>query len=165
MQTWLRSDEYALLDNIALLPRCSGPWSTDPMVTESEEGFAYFLIDNAKKGWILKKFLPGQEPDRDYGDAIQALIPKITGFESGFERRILKTLSVSRATFCNGEFQAWMYGCSCPAVRIPERHLNLPGSPPRSRTPRLEKVPYWDLISCQSSQASWSSCRASLFLI
>lgn len=110
MRTWLRSGEYALLDNIALLPLCRSPLSTEPMVIESEEGFAYFLIDNFKRGWILKKFSPGREPDRAYADAIQELIPPIPGFESGFARKVLKFSSVSSPAFCNGEFQAWIDG-------------------------------------------------------
>lgn len=110
MQNWLGSGEYALLDNIALLPRSSGSSSTEPMAIESEEGFAYFLIDKVGRGWILKKFVAGQEPDRFYVDAIQALIPRMPGFESGFGRKILRSASVSRAAFCNGEFRAWIDG-------------------------------------------------------
>jgi serine/threonine protein kinase len=116
VETWLISGEYAVLDNIALRPRCAGRLSAVPMVTKSEEGFAYFLTDSAGRGWILKKFLPGQEPDRAYTDALQALIPKWPGFESGFERRILKSPSASFAGFCNGEFQAWIDG----AILMPQ---------------------------------------------
>lgn len=110
LQSWLTSGEYALLDDIALLPRYRGPSSAEPLVTESEEGFAYFLIDKAERGWILKKFVAGQEPDRTYVDAIQALIPRKPGFESGFGRKILSCSSVSRAAFYNREFEAWLDG-------------------------------------------------------
>lgn len=110
MQAWLRSGQYALLENIALRPRGVESSSAGPMVIESEEGFAYFLIDKAERGWILKKFLAGQEPDRAYVEAIRALIPRLRGFESGFGRNILKSSSVSRAAFCTKEFQAWMEG-------------------------------------------------------
>lgn len=110
MQAWLGSGEYALLENIALRPRGVGQSSAGPMVIESEEGFAYFLIDKAERGWILKKFVPGQEPNRAYVDSIQVLIPRLPGFESGFGRKVLKSSSVARAAFCNNEFQAWMDG-------------------------------------------------------
>lgn len=110
IQTWLRSGEYALLDGIALAPRSAGPLPTAPLVNESEEGFAYFLIDRTGRGWVLKKFVAGQEPHPAYVDGIQTLVPKRQGFESGFDRKILRSSSVSRTAFWNREFQAWIDG-------------------------------------------------------
>lgn len=110
MRTWLESNQYAVLDNIALLPRRRGQLAPAPVVIESEDGFAYFLTDASEAGWILKKFIAKQEPDRGYTAAIQALVPNVSGFESGFERKLLKSSSVSSVAFCNTEFQAWIDG-------------------------------------------------------
>jgi serine/threonine protein kinase len=79
-------------------------------VTPEEEGFAYFLVDNVGRGWILKKFLPEQEFDPAYTRAIKALIPALPGFESGFQRKVLKSSGASSVGFCNREFREWIDG-------------------------------------------------------
>lgn len=110
MQAWLASGEHALLENIFLSPRCAGRSSTAPLVIKSEEGLAYFLIDEGKRGWILKKFVSGQQPQRPYVDGIQHLVPSMPGFESAFQRKVLTGSSVSPAAYCNNKLQAWIDG-------------------------------------------------------
>lgn len=110
IREWLQANEYAVLDNIHLFPRRSETTSGLPMVIESEEGFAYFFVDNVDRGWILKKFLPEQEFDPAYTNAIQSLIPPLPGFESGFQRKVLKSSSASSIGFCNREFREWIDG-------------------------------------------------------
>jgi hypothetical protein len=110
LQAWLRSGEYAVLDRIPLVPKYRRADSSLPMMIESEEGLAYLLADNINRGWILKKFFPGQAPARAYTDAVQGLIPRNRGFESGFNRRVLKRSSTSPAGFCSNEFKFWIDG-------------------------------------------------------
>ena len=110
MQAWLLSRERAILNNVALVPVSEGIGSERPKVIESEEGFAYFLVDDEGRRWILKKFLPGREPELAYLNAIQTLIPRDPGFESGSERTILRARSVLRQGFYNPEFQEWIEG-------------------------------------------------------
>jgi serine/threonine protein kinase len=110
LQTWLRSGACAVLDGISLLPRVVGADQSVPVVIESEEGVAYALVDDCQQGWILKKFLPGQAPARAYTDAVQRLIPRAPGFNSGFNRRILSHSSVSPTGYCSDEFKSWIDG-------------------------------------------------------
>lgn len=110
IRAWLVSGQCAFLNKIALVPRSEGTESASPMVIKSDEGFAYFLVDSNGQGWILKKFLPGQAPEWAYAGAIQSLVPKIPGFESGFLRTTLRRLSVSPAGFYDSEFRKWLEG-------------------------------------------------------
>lgn len=110
VQAWLRSGEYAVLAAIPLVPRHCYLDSSLPMVIESEEGLSYVLVDNIKRGWILKKFFPCQAPARAYTEAVQELIPHGPGFESGFNREVLKSSSTSPVGFYSDEFKSWIDG-------------------------------------------------------
>jgi serine/threonine protein kinase len=110
VHAWLHSGDYAVLNNIALVPRSDGAEAGWPMLMESDEGVLYFLVGQDDRGWILKKFLPGLMPELAYVDAIQKLIPKDPGFESGFERTMLRGTNVSRNGFHHPEFRKWIEG-------------------------------------------------------
>src|SRR6185369_4752483 len=110
VQAWLQSGKYAVLDGTPLVPRYRDADSSLPMLIESEEGLAYFLVDDTNQGWILKKFFPRQTPARSYTDAVHGLIPCNLGFECGFNRRVLKSSSTSPAGFCSREFKSWIDG-------------------------------------------------------
>lgn len=110
IRAWLVSGQYAFLNKIALVPRSEETESASPLVITSDEGFEYFLVDSNGRGWILKKFLPGQVPEWTYAEAIQSLIPRVPGFESGFLRTRLRGSSVLAAGYNNSEFRKWLEG-------------------------------------------------------
>jgi serine/threonine protein kinase len=68
---------------------------------------AYILSVVTNRSWILKKFLPGRNPVAAYINAIQALVPAGTGFESGYQRRVLSSRSVGNG-FTGTEFLHWV---------------------------------------------------------
>jgi serine/threonine protein kinase len=100
----------AVLDGVALRPRTADAPSTIPLVTRGGQAWAYQLVDDNDEGWVLKKFLPGKQPDAAYLDEIRALVPNRQGFESGFERNVLNDSSVSASAYCEPEFQFWISG-------------------------------------------------------
>lgn len=110
MQAWLRSGRQATLDGVALMPRRAEAFSAAPLVTMGAQGSAFYLMDDSDRGWVLKKFSTGHQPEAAYAEAIQTLVPREAGFESGFERRVLKSSSVSPSDYCDAEFQDWLGG-------------------------------------------------------
>jgi serine/threonine protein kinase len=80
------------------------------MVSRGEQGSSYYLVDDDDNGWVLKKFFRETEPDNAYVEAIQAMIPEKTGFESGFGRKVLRTSSVSSLGYAHPDFQDWIDG-------------------------------------------------------
>lgn len=110
MQAWSGTGREAILDDVALKPRTVDTSSTVPLVTRGGQAWAYYLADDSGEGWILKKFLPCKQPDPAYLDEIQALVPNRPGFESGFERKVLNSSSVSTSSYCDSKFQAWING-------------------------------------------------------
>jgi hypothetical protein len=116
IQSWLSSRQYAVLEGIAVMPRPLDDMSPAPLMTRGEQGSIYYLVDESHRGWVLKKFLPDTQPDRAYSAAIQSLIPGRPGFESGFERQVLQSSSVSSSAYADPEFQAWIDG----AVLMPQ---------------------------------------------
>lgn len=116
IQSWLGSGQHAVLNGIAVSPRRRDDLSPMPLMTRGEQASSYYLIDDEDHGWILKKFFPETQPDSAYVKAIQQLIPRQSGFESGFARQVLESSSVSDSAYAHGEFQAWIDG----AILMPE---------------------------------------------
>jgi serine/threonine protein kinase len=87
-----------------------------PLTARGEQASAYYLIDDNDKGWVLKKFFPETQPDDIYVDAIQTLIPGKPGFESGFEREVLRSSSVSGSAYVQADFKTWIDG----SILMPE---------------------------------------------
>lgn len=110
MQAWSGAGVPAVLDDIALKPRRADASSTVPLMIKGGQASVYCLTDGNNGQWWLKKFLPGREPAPAYVEAIQPLIPCRPGFESGFERRVLKGSSVSDSAYSNPEFASWVDG-------------------------------------------------------
>lgn len=110
MQAWSGAGLAAVLDGIALTPRRAAASSTAPLMIRGEQASVYRLTDEGDRGWLLKKFLPGSQPPPAYVGAIQSVIPCRPGFESGFERRVLGSSSVSDSAYCNAEFASWIGG-------------------------------------------------------
>lgn len=116
IQSWLNSGQAAVVAGMLLRPRAGGDAALTPLVIETRDAFVYFLIDDNANGWVLKRFCPGREPDPDYVDAIETLVPRKPGFESGFERRVVNSSTISPDGYCTQEFQNFLTG----AVLMPQ---------------------------------------------
>jgi serine/threonine protein kinase len=104
---WLRSGETASLDGIDLVPLPYGDGTSLPVSIARGQATAYVLADRQNRGWILKKFLPGRDPELAYVRAIRGLVPLEGGFESGSQRRVLTPQGVGRG-FGTPEFNEWI---------------------------------------------------------
>jgi serine/threonine protein kinase len=107
-QMWLLSKRRASIEGVDLLPQENLFLKGNPLVIARGQAQAFYLHDANKRVWILKKFLPGRNPDAQYIKAIQALIPPQTGFESGYQRRVLSQASVAGASLPTQDFSAWL---------------------------------------------------------
>lgn len=96
VEEWLLSHKAALLDGIVLTLIPHPLLRNAPLSVARGQAWAYFLTDGSKQPWILKKFLPGREPDVVYIRAIRSLVPASLGFESGHQRRVLSKSSVGK---------------------------------------------------------------------
>lgn len=101
-QAWLLSKSRASIEGINLLPQENAFLKRTPLVVARGQAQAFYLRDDAKQVWILKKFLPGRNPDAQYIQAIQSLIPPHAGFESGYRRRVLSRSSASGSGLPSG---------------------------------------------------------------
>lgn len=108
VQEWLRSGQCAKLDGINLKPRPHPSLPGDPLVTIRGQAAAYYLEDSNGGRRILKKFLPGRNPDAQYISSVKALVPRENGFESGYERTVLFSSSVLSPGYSSAEFAAWV---------------------------------------------------------
>jgi hypothetical protein len=108
VRAWLASKTRIVFEGISLFPEENTYIPHHPLVAARGQAKAYYLRDDLKRGWILKKFLPGRHPDTAYITAIQALIPVCVGFESGYQRRVLSAASIGTANLPSGEFGSWI---------------------------------------------------------
>jgi hypothetical protein len=120
MQEWLRADQSAMIEGIALMPRSREGAAGSPRCSFSEAAVFYYLADKNDDGWLLKKFMPEQHPDLTRTQTIQYLIPKMPGFRSGFDRRVLDDTSLSPAGYYTEEFRAWL----TDAILAPEVNVS-----------------------------------------
>ena len=116
IKTWLGSGQPAILNDDVLWPRRLDELSPAPLLATGEQASSYYLVDEENQGWILKKFFPETQLDSAYVEAIQGLIPKRLGFESGFERQVLQSSSASDFGYSASEFLAWIEG----AILMPQ---------------------------------------------
>lgn len=116
IQSWLGSGQPATLNDIVVWPRRLDKLSPAPLMDIGEQAAAYYLIDEENQGWILKKFFPETQLNSVYVEAIQGLIPKRPGFESGFGRQVLQSSSASDFGYSAPEFLTWIEG----AILMPQ---------------------------------------------
>lgn len=107
-QVWLLSKRCASIEGIELVPQENTFFKGNPLVVARGQAEAYYLYDALKRVWILKKFLPGRNPDAQYIKSIQALIPRHAGFESGYQRKVLSGASVAAASVPTADFLRWI---------------------------------------------------------
>ena len=107
VEQWLHSTNPASLDGIELSLVPHPLLRNVPLSIARGQAMAYFLTDGRKRSWILKKFLPGKQPDAAYIRAIRSLVPATTGFESGSQRRVLSKTNVGNGFRAYG-FPEWI---------------------------------------------------------
>lgn len=115
VEDWLRSKKYAELAGLKLRPLEHSQFKGIPLSSVRGQAQAFYLQDDNNNDWILKKFSPAKIPDSTYIKAIQALIPRRPGLQSGYLRKILVKGDVSRSGYFNPEFAAWIEN----TVRMP----------------------------------------------
>src|SRR6266849_2675208 len=107
-QMWLISKKCASIEGIDLSPQENSFLPENPLVVARGQAKAFYLHDKNKRVWILKKFLPGRNPDAQYIKAIQALVPQHVGFESGYQRKVLSRASVVASSSPSADFPSWI---------------------------------------------------------
>ena len=110
IQAWLASGEYAVIHQVPLRPVPLPNVSTLPLVDVGLQGLAYQLVDDNNNRWILKRFFPAMQPEADYLAAIQQLVPRRSGFEAGFERKIVSAADLSQASVQHVDLSSWIAG-------------------------------------------------------
>ena len=114
MKAWFEAGKFALIDDLALRPK---PGETSlALYSTSEHAISYCLVDETDNKWILKKFFAEYEPEFGYLETIRDLVPRVPGFESGFDRRVLNHSSLSTSGYYNEELQLWLHG----AILVPQ---------------------------------------------
>lgn len=107
-QTWLQRRRHVPLEGIELLPQENMYLKGTPLIVARGQAQAFYLDDVTGRVWILKKFLPGRNPDAQYIQAIQTLVPRHAGFESGYQRMVLSRSSVPAPTLPSADFAQWI---------------------------------------------------------
>jgi serine/threonine protein kinase len=107
VEEWLHSRNAASLDGIDLTMIPHPFLRNAPLSIERGQALAYFLTDGSGRPWILKKFVPGKQPDGSYIRAIRSLVPATIGFDSGSQRRVLSKTSVGKGYQPSG-FGEWL---------------------------------------------------------
>lgn len=105
---WLIGKTCASIEGIGLLPQENTFLPRNPLVVARGQAQAFYLHDENKRVWILKKFLPGRNPDAHYIKAIQALVPQNAGFEAGYQRKVLSRASVAPLSSPSPDFPSWI---------------------------------------------------------
>lgn len=110
LKDWLDSGHAAVIDGLALRPQ-PHPYSAR-MVLSTSKGQAevYYLRDDVRGEWMLKKFHPGCAPDPANILAVQSLVPRDKGFEAAYLRRCLRRDMVSRTGYSPPELIEWIDG-------------------------------------------------------
>lgn len=107
-QVWLLLRRLVPLEGIELLPQENMYLKGTPLIVARGQAQAFYLDDATGRVWILKKFLPGRNPDARYIQAIQSLVPRHAGFESGYQRRVLSQASVPTSALPSADFAQWI---------------------------------------------------------
>ncbi len=107
-QTWFDRKTRVFIEDVNLLPQENVCYSGHPLVVARGQAQAFYLEDENQRIWILKKFLPGRKPDTHYIRAVQALVPKHPGFESGYQRKVLSAASVNPSGLPSTDFPSWL---------------------------------------------------------
>lgn len=107
---WLQSNQEAKIESLILKPREYPNLKGTAIICTRGQAQAFFLNDNQKKSWILKKFLPGKEPELTYIRAIEGILPNHKCFQSGKKRFILSSTSLANDGYYSDTFSNWLEG-------------------------------------------------------
>ncbi len=107
---WLQSGRDAEVNGLLLRPRAHPQNRAMPLATSLGQATVFYLDGDRGREWMLKKFNPGRAPDAAYVGAIRALVPRETGFESGWGRQCLTGSMVSPHGYTSAAFAAWIEG-------------------------------------------------------
>src|SRR4026208_1687299 len=107
-QTWFLSRSRVSIEGVNLLLQENEFLKGNPLIVARGQAQAFFLHDENNRVWILKKFLPGRNPNTQYIRAVQGLIPQHQGFESGYQRKVLFQTSVTRSGLPSADFPSWI---------------------------------------------------------
>lgn len=103
---WLKSRKTATIEEIQLVPKRHPLLPEIALSTIRGQAEAFYTEESGTgKKWILKKFLPGRNPDIRYIHAIQSILPSHIGFESGFQRKVLTKSSLTGNGFHKHDFR------------------------------------------------------------
>lgn len=107
---WLHSGRDAAINGLLLRPRAHPNLKTFVLSATMGQATVYLLEGNGDREWMLKKFHPGRSPDTAYVTAIRSLVPRVAGFEAGWERQCLTGSMVAAAGYTSSEFVEWIDG-------------------------------------------------------
>ena len=112
MDTWFKSKRPALICQEQLRPVEHPVLSGKPLSSEKGQAEAFFLRDDNRRTWILKKFHNGRALDHGYLTRASTLLPKEPGFICGTERKILLSgaLVNGRNSYYSRALDLWLDG-------------------------------------------------------
>ncbi len=113
LEQWLGSGIPALITGRPMALEESGHLPGKPTELKYGQASAYLLTSSDGARWILKKFLPGKQPEAAYVGAITGCVPQAPECSCGWQRQILTSTDLGpsrRGTFGTPELAAWLDG-------------------------------------------------------
>lgn len=101
IENWLKSSKAAQIEGFYFHPQ---QHFGIPLAAQRGQATVFYLQERSKKLWALKKFSRAKKPSSAYISAVQALVPTVSGCESGFQRKILSRESLIASA--NGNYYA-----------------------------------------------------------
>jgi len=95
IENWLNSGTRHSINGIKLIPQENPVLKKNPIIISRGQADVVVVEDSSRNKWMLKKFKHGKSPDFTYIDTIQRLIPRIRGFEAGYNRQVIEQKKLS----------------------------------------------------------------------
>jgi serine/threonine protein kinase len=108
VEAWLNSGKHADIAGKRLRPLEHPQLKGILLAPVRGQAQAFYLQDDNQFDWILKKFSRGKIPDVGYMRAVQPLIPRRPGFQSGYFRQVLSPSDLSRSGYYTADFASWI---------------------------------------------------------
>lgn len=111
IRDWLRDGRPALIAGRRMRP-CEHPmFAGTPMLVQRGQGTAVFLESDDGQQWLIKKFLSGRQPDRNYLHGVCHVLPAHPAFRSGSVRIVLQADSIQscRGCFHKDLLRGWIH--------------------------------------------------------
>jgi serine/threonine protein kinase len=112
VEKWLQSGRNAWIGPLRLKPVEHTYAKGKPLSSQKGQAEAFFLIDEYRKWWILKKFRQACRLDSRYLTRVASLLPRQPGFVCGTNRQILTSGSLQKAkdTHYSKDLDRWLDG-------------------------------------------------------